>query len=261
MAPNTSRAGGDVCVDERPSGLALDAPYDVSTGHASSANEHAGIPKLVEEDVIIFFDWDDTLMASTAIAKHGLCPKFINEKPDIPDDVQAELRELENSVVLLLEKALTFGRVVIVTAAETGWVELSATLFMPRVLPFLNTHIKVISARSSYEYLYPDCPRRWKIEAFNNEVFPAWDMYGEECSIPRHIISFGDGPTEREALINIKMQAMERCHGKSMKFITYPKIQELQLEVELILSNLEHLCTHEGDLDLQITWEMLNASE
>ncbi|GLD95998.1 hypothetical protein PINS_up004676 [Pythium insidiosum] len=261
MAPNTSRTGGDVCVDERPSSLTLDAPFDVASNHASSANDHASVPKLVEEDVIIFFDWDDTLMASTAIAKHGLCPKFINEKPDIPDDVQAELRELEHSVVLLLEKALTFGRVVIVTAAETGWVELSATLFMPRVLPFLNTQIKVISARSSYEYLYPDCPRRWKIEAFNNEVFPVWDTFGEESSIPRHIISFGDGPTEREALINIKMQAMERCHGKSMKFITYPKIHELQLEVELILSNLEHLCTHEGDLDLQITWEMLNSSE
>lgn len=200
-------------------------------------------------------------MASSAIAKLGLCPKFVNEKPEIPADVLEELQELEESVVQLLEKALTFGRVVIVTAAETGWVELSASLFLPRVLAFLNTHIKVVSARSTYEYLYPDSPRRWKIEAFNHEVFPVWEVYDEEeCALPRHVISLGDGPTEREALINVKMQAMDACHAKSMKFITYPKISELRLEVELILANLDHLCSHEGDLDLQITWEMLNSA-
>lgn len=198
-------------------------------------------------------------MASSAIAKAGLCPKYVNEKPVIPADVLDELQQLEDVVVQLLQSAMSYGRVVIVTAAEAGWVELSASLFMPKVVPFLNTHIKIVSARSTYEYLYPDCPRRWKIEAFNHEVFPVWESYDEESAIPQHIISLGDGPTEREALINVKMQAMDACHGKSMKFIAYPKIHELRLEVELILANMEHLCTHEGDLDLQITWEMLNA--
>lgn len=197
-------------------------------------------------------------MASSAMAKLGLCPKYIHERPEIPDDVGAELRDLEDSVVQLLEKALEYGRVIIVTAAESGWVELSSALFMPKVVPFLHTQIKVVSARSSYEYLYPDCPRRWKIEAFNHEIFPITD-FEEEWLMPKHIISLGDGPTEREALINLKMQAMDDCHGKSMKFITYPKISELRLEVELILANMEHLCTHDGDLDLQITWEMLTS--
>lgn len=262
MAPNT-RSGGDVCVEDSCNSLSLDAAFEVAANNAMMANSSSssGVNKQ-EDNVIIFFDWDDTLMASSAIAKLGLCPKYVNEKPEIPVDVHEELKELENSVVQLLEKALSYGRVVIVTAAETGWVELSASLFMPRVISFLNTQIKVVSARSTYEYLYPDCPRRWKIEAFNHEVFPVWEVYDDEeaSSIPRHIISLGDGPTEREALINVKMQAMDACHGKSMKFITYPKINELRLEVELILANLDHLCSHEGDLDLQITWEMLNAA-
>lgn len=256
MAPNTSRANGDVCVEDAHNSFSLDT-FDVtslipiSTTPVAKQREHA----------IIFFDWDDTLMASSAIAKHGLCPKFVNEKPEIPVEIQAELTALEDSVVQLLHKAQTYGRVIIVTAAEAGWVELSASLFMPRVVPLLNTQIKVVSARSTYEYLYPDCPRRWKIEAFNHEVFPVWETFEEESSLPRHIISLGDGPTEREALINLKMQAMDRCHGKSMKFITYPKISELRLEVELIFANLDHLCTHEADLDLQITWEMLANNE
>jgi hypothetical protein len=199
-------------------------------------------------------------LASSNIAKLGLCPKYANEKPEIPAEVSGELKELEDIAVQVLQKALAYGRVVIVTAAESGWVELSASLFMPRVVPFLHTQIKVISARSTYEYLFPDCPRRWKIEAFNHEVFPVWDSFDDKSCLPRHIISFGDGPTEREALINLKMQVVNASYGKSMKFITYPKINELKLELELILENFNHLCTHDGDLDLQITWDMLNGS-
>jgi len=265
MAPNphSTMHGGDVCVDDS---FVLDVSTTRNVGSRIT-------PK--KEHAVIFFDWDDTLMASTAIARLGLCPKYIHEKPIIPEAIQGELAQLEKTVVQLLEKALTFGRVIIVTAAEAGWVELSASLFMPGVLPLLHTQIKVVSARSTYEYLYPDCPRRWKIEAFNHELFPVWEdlalamgynydsdnqQYDRCAMLPNHVISFGDGPTEREALINVKMLAMGACHGKSMKFITYPKISELKMELDLILENMEYLCTHKGDLDLQITWEMLNMS-
>lgn len=283
MAPHNGIRSGDVCVEEPraptlPSSLdqpanptASDTVLDAYTTSATSSTESANVSStdamdmdtLPREHAIIFFDWDDTLLASSAVAKLGLCPKYMSEKPEIPEDVQEELKELEDLVIRLLERALTYGRVVIVTAAEYGWVELSASLFLPRVVPLLNTQIKVISARSTYEYLYPDCPRRWKIEAFNHEVFPVWEAYDSDdefAFIPQHIISLGDGPTEREALINVKMQAMDACFGKSMKFITHPKISELCMELELILSNIDYLCTHEGDLDLQITWEMLNES-
>lgn len=254
MAPNTSHLAGDVCLEESRTGLASMETFERPAVGAASA----ALAPAKQDDVVIFFDWDDTLMASSAIAKLGLCPKYVNDKPAIPADVQQELSKLEDSVLDLLETALLFGRVVIVTAAEAGWVELSASLFLPRVAPLMHSKVKVVSARSTYEYLYPDCPRRWKIEAFNHEVFPVWETFEDETAkIPRHVISLGDGPTEREALINVKMQAMERCHSKSMKFITYPKIDELRLELELITANLDNLCTHEGDLDLQITWEML----
>nr|CCA14309.1 conserved hypothetical protein [Albugo laibachii Nc14] len=206
---------------------------------------------------IIFFDWDDTLMASSRLAQMGLCPKYINEQPDIPTNVQNQLRKLEKIVVSVLEKALLYGRVVIVTAAESGWVELSASLYLPRVLSYLNTSVKVISARSTYESLYPGCPNRWKIEAFDREVYSIWPMM--EHSTPTHVISVGDGPTEREALLNIKQHENLACLGKSMKFIGRPSINELCVQLELIHANMDHLCTFEGDLDLQITWEMLRA--
>ena len=52
-------------------------------------------------------------------------------------------------VTRLLQKAVAYGPVFIVTAAEFGWVEMSAALYMPdvqSVLALSNVHI--VSARS-----------------------------------------------------------------------------------------------------------------
>ncbi|ETW05456.1 hypothetical protein H310_03219 [Aphanomyces invadans] len=211
-------------------------------------------------DTVIFLDWDDTLLASTWVGKLGLRPKYVNEKPIIPDDVKSQLEELEDCVVELLESAVKYGRVVIITAAETGWVELSASLFMPRCLPIISEHIKVVSARSTYEDLYPGSPKKWKIEAFQHEVYYC-DSVADNSSPPKHIISIGDGPTEREALINLKMSSSGRSpfHAKSLKLITYPNAIELKMEVRLLLDNLHTLCTHEEDMDLQISKEAIAA--
>ena len=200
---------------------------------------------------------DDTLMASSHLSGLGLCPKFSCRKPCIPEDVHRELQVLEKLVIQILDKALAYGRVIIVTAAESGWVELSASLYMPCVVPYLHTRVKVISARSDFECLYPDSPLRWKIEAFDQEVFPIWETLDPIYLLPKQIVSFGDGPTEREALISLKGKAKIHCHGKSMKLLPAPKLKELCMELEIIISNMDQLCAHEGDLDLQIAWDSL----
>ncbi|RQM23510.1 hypothetical protein B5M09_004635 [Aphanomyces astaci] len=210
----------------------------------------------MNNDTVIFLDWDDTLLASTWVGKLGLRPKYVNEKPAIPDDVKSQLEELEECVVELLESAVKYGRVVIITAAETGWVELSASLFMPRCLPIISEHIKVVSARSTYEDLYPGSPKKWKIEAFQHEVYFCDNVTDV---VPKHIISIGDGPTEREALINLKLSGSSQFHAKSLKLITYPNAIELKMEVRLLLDNLHTLCTHEEDMDLQISKEAIAA--
>lgn len=71
---------------------------------------------------------------------------------------------LQNGVIALLNRASEFGTCVIITNAETGWVELSCKKFMPRVVPML-ARLKVLSARSTFETFYPDSPTDWKVRA------------------------------------------------------------------------------------------------
>ena len=215
--------------------------------HVSLSNE--AMRESNKSDTVILFDWDDTLLASSWVSRNGLRPSYSKELPPIPDDIRRELDALESVVVDLLSLALDYGRVVIVTAAESGWVELSASMFLPRCLHLLeSSNVRIVSARTSFEMLYPNQPTQWKVAAFHQEVF----VSDATTVIPRHVISFGDSKSEREALMNIS-KVERSIYGKSMKFITRPTAHELRQQVELVLRCFDYMCTHPGPLDLQLS--------
>ena len=210
---------------------------------------------------IIVFDWDDTLLASTYVSSLGLRPRYTTESPNIPQEVAMELQQLEKVVIQLLTLALEFGKVVIITAAEAGWVELSASLFLPNTLPIITSSVRVVSARTTYERHFPSSPSQWKLAAFNYELDLADKV--------QHLLSFGDGASERRALLSVASSQSsngssseeedddKEMYGKSMKFITRPSVQELRLQVEMVLGSFEYLCTHPGHLDLELTKPIL----
>jgi len=98
---------------------------------------HAPSFEHVHRDAVIIFDWDDTLMCSSAI----------KESPPPSDQ---ELLQLGEVVSRVLRKAIELGRTAIVTNANLVWVQSSASLFLPAVLPLLQ-FVQVLSARQSYQ--------------------------------------------------------------------------------------------------------------
>lgn len=116
-------------------------------------------PSPCAAETCIIFDWDDTLLSSSWLAHNGL---RLDAPEQVPPEAAALLAVLEESVAALLERALRCGSVVIITNAETGWVELSCRRFLPRCVPVVS-RIRVISARSTYETLHPDSPADWKV--------------------------------------------------------------------------------------------------
>ncbi len=115
-------------------------------------------------DTTIIFDWDDTLLSSSWLAQNGL---RLDEPQIVPPEAVGQLEVLSESVIQLLQRATMHGTCIIITNAETGWVELSCKKFMPRVLPCLH-NIRVLSARSTFEALYPDSPSDWKVSKRKN---------------------------------------------------------------------------------------------
>jgi len=190
------------------------------------------LPVKKPQRTVIFIDWDDTLLCSSYLSSAG----YRLDSETVAQSVCDQLLELEVSVIALLTLALKFGDVHVVTNAETGWVQLSAKKFIPRVLPILD-RVKILSARSTYEPMFPDAPLKWKFYAFQEKLACHLSDHATE----KHIISFGDSHVEREA-VRAVTRGLQNTKTKSVKFAERPSMEQLRRQID-----------HNGDLDLQLT--------
>jgi len=194
-----------------------------------------------KESTIIFVDWDDTLLCSSYLSGAGY---RLDSELESSSPIDRELKELEASVIGLLRLAMSFGEVHVVTNAETGWVQLSAKKFLPGVVPVLDL-VKVLSARSTYETMFPDAPVKWKFCAFQERLF-------SDTKSSKNVISFGDSHVEREA-VRAVTRGLSNTKTKSVKFAEKPSLEQLRRQLELVTNCFQYIHSHEGDLDLQLT--------
>ena len=214
------------------------------------------IPPPSSLPALIIFDWDDTLLSSSFLS--SLNVRLDSDLHSLPSFafLHPQLTDLDRSVAALLSLALQCSphHVVIITNAESGWVQLSAAKFLPLTFPLLS-RVRVLSARSTYEAVFPDCPHKWKYCAFQREV--AISSRGGEGAVggspcERSVISLGDSHVEREA-VRAVTRGLSGVRCKSVKFAERSTCEQLRRQVELVSSCFAYIHTHTGDLDLQLT--------
>lgn len=214
---------------------------DLAGSEAEEENQAADFSKPLPQKTVIFFDWDDTLLCSSFLSGEGFRLDTETEKTE---EMAKQLKDLEQSVISVVKLAMTYGEVHIVTNAETGWVQRSAQKFIPGVVPLLSK-VAVLSARSTYEGIFPESPLKWKFYAFQERLSKTFELEG--CM--KNILSFGDSHVEREA---VRAVTRNRAHTrtKSVKFAERPSIEQLQRQIELVTNCFQYIFNHEGDLDL-----------
>merc|ERR1711865_1101537 len=99
------------------------------------------------EETLFIFDWDDTLLPSTWVQKHGL---RVDDESELNDTQRQELSEVADKAMETMRIAKQLGTVVLVTNAERGWIELSCQKFMPSLAASLEG-VNLLSARTTYE--------------------------------------------------------------------------------------------------------------
>lgn len=121
---------------------------------------------------VFIFDWDDTLLPSTWMIR---LQKYYGTAVNAL--IQPFLDSLQDSVCALFDSAHKHGYTsFVITNSQSGWVELSASRHMPKVLAKLNElKIPIISAQTLYATANPDKfdptnASRWKHEAFWNAI-------------------------------------------------------------------------------------------
>ncbi|CAD7952878.1 unnamed protein product [Amoebophrya sp. A25] len=188
-----------------------------------------------QHQTVIIFDWDDTL----------LCTSFLNLRlptPEIPGHVQRQLLLLERVGAQLLELAMKLGQTFIITNAMKGWVEYSASKYVPRLLPTLQK-IQIISARGNYEHAFPGNYGQWKIEAFL-EV-----QRQLNSQIITNLISLGDSNMEMEA-VHVMGKEFAQALIKTIKFRESPTPEELVKQLELVGQKFEKIILNARNLKI-----------
>lgn len=195
--------------------------------------------------MVFFVDWDDTLLASSVVARLG----SVKSRKEYSIEVQRELEVLERQVVRFLRELQKYGRVCIVTNAEYGWVELSAKRYMPAVLAYILKHnVSVISARTKYETRHPNNPPAWKLRVFKDEVRWSRRKYvTEECNV----VSIGDSCSEREAAHSLR-RIDPFLTVMTVKLAERPNVEILCVQLDALTASLRDICTRfqVADIDL-----------
>ena len=236
-----------------PSTPPTQAPLsDISTSEKSARHRR-----------LILIDWDDTLCTSTLMASLGY---RIDEQGPLPDELVSELADLQTSVIAMLEQAVRHGTVIIVTNAETGWVELSGKRFVPGITAALaRLQIRVISARSTYESLCGANPSDWKTACFMQQVEDAKHALALAGDVDGTVdlLSIGDSYHEREAAHHVSYVAAKRRREspdagttagtvKTVKLMERPDISMLRRQCNLLAENMENICMHPESVDVNL---------
>jgi len=193
--------------------------------------------RLPKSQTVIIFDWDDTL----------LCTSYLNrrEGKSMRPTTEADLKLIGDIVGRLLVKASQMGHCFIITNAMTGWVEYSCARYLPALLPTLEKNVKIISARSRYEELYPHDVRQWKKKAFLDVQ--------QEFNLPvvTNLNSLGDAQYEMDAA-RIMGQEFSHALVKTVKFQENPTPEELLKELEIVEQKFESVVGNARNLKVSL---------
>jgi len=207
------------------------------------------------DQTIIIFDWDDTLCPSTTCMRHhGL--NVLGPPPE--GELRESLQVVAQEVQLLIERACELAsKVVVVTNAEEGWVDLSCKAWLPSLQETIS-RCEVASARSTWEPRGVASPAGWKSRTFEDLIDRFYSRYPHQSW--KNILSVGDAPHEREALSRVVRWAPQgrgRCRSKSVKFVLRPSVQQLTRELQMLRESLREIVLHDDDLDLHFSAESL----
>jgi len=187
-------------------------------------------------NVLMIFDWDDTLFPTYWIINSGIKLSIMNDA----NKILVYLHELDMNMSKLLGDAIMLGKVIIITNANIDWISLSKK-YLPKTGYIIDNYIQVISARDIYHHAYNI--NEWKKNVFKNNIIKLVDWADQ-------IISFGDANYELEALISLHGKIPRRKYLKNIKLSQTPSFEILTDQLNVVDNSLEDIISVEHHLDL-----------
>lgn len=204
------------------------------------------------EETTFFVDWDDTCICSQWLKLRGF--SFAETDTHLKKEFLEMGEALTHVVGPLLMKLAQFGRVVIVTNASDGWVQVSCSMFMPKLVALIG-QLTVVSAQDRYRS-YLTSPIEWKRRTFRDVL----DAETRPLGRVRNLISIGDGTPEHIAVHSLGPYPGRHLLNsqnilKSVKLLDMPSPNQLIEQLGTLTGMIEGIVQHPHSLDIyaQIT--------
>jgi len=201
----------------------------------------------MSENTLIILDWDDTMFPTSWVTSNKI---NVNNTNDI-ENYKLTFVELDQILYQLLIKCLSLGKVIIITNASYGWIDISSNL-LPNTRLLLEKQISIHSARDMYKDKMK--LEQWKNVAFEKEIL----SYFSSNNNTQNIVSIGDADYEFYALINYENYENKHKNLKTVRFISSPTFYSLIDQLNILLKSIENICTQQKHMDLK--FESLNTT-
>lgn len=189
---------------------------------------------------IIILDWDDTLLPTSFLSPGGI----FNLDIKLSKNDSEKLAKIEKEVSNLLNSAIEKGEVFIITNADKGWVEFSASKFYPSIIGILSK-IKIISAREEYGNVFPGDSAKWKIQTF-------LDLQKYiNLNLVTNLLCFGDSIIEIKAG-KILASKFREAFIKTIKFKEAPKLDDLFKQLNLVNQQFNFIYSSVKNLTIKV---------
>eukprot|EP00933_Yihiella_yeosuensis_P044510 TRINITY_DN3973_c3_g1_i1.p1 TRINITY_DN3973_c3_g1~~TRINITY_DN3973_c3_g1_i1.p1 ORF type:complete len:221 (+),score=48.27 TRINITY_DN3973_c3_g1_i1:153-815(+) len=203
----------------------------------SSGQENIS-PNVAEPQNVVILDWDDTLLCTTFLSKYE------EDDIDLPKGMEKYIRGIERSARRLLEVSMSAGHTFIVTNAVDGWVQTSASRWVPGLLPLLKK-VRIMTTRTKTGPRYSGTMSQWKHQAFS-EV-----MQGLDGQSIQNLVAFGDSEFEIEAAEE-QGKRLQRALVKTVKLKEAPSPQELQKELDFMVQKFDKIMNSSSCMALNL---------
>lgn len=210
---------------------------------------------------IIIFDWDDTILASSAVRRYARFDKNGCLLKKLDDEVKEKLAQLEEQAKSLLELATQLGEVVFVTNAKRPWVDISCRAFMPGLTEIMGTIPKIYAvellgqdgAGLSGSVLLTET----KTRAMRAAVTQFYSRYANQSW--KNIVSIGDALFEHHAIRQVVNEHIsshvdpKKCRTKTLKLLDGPTVSGLAIQLRIVYMWLTKMVATDDDVDIDFS--------
>lgn len=247
------------------------------------------------EKVLIFMDWDDTLLPTSWLMGRPWFRAWANSEDPYPSDLESNfedrmaLGEMDDTACAFVGAAYMLGHLCCVTLAQRPWQERSMRAFMPKLselwkemdieVHYANEEFMTNPGRSGFWCQRPSrlnqlervcLELQLRADRKRRAMKKVLKSFYRKTGIWCNVVSLGDGPAERCALQELAFWSgkdgepmSEDCQVsrfKTLQMLEDPDIGQLQVQLQVLEAWLPALVTLNQDFDISLAdGEMLNA--